>query len=107
MEIGVVAALPYPSPTAPLGRFATLSLLHLQPACRVAGGSGIEGKSQDRRAGNPELYPDEGDTVLLLGIWGEGALHLLPPPPGVGKKSVAVEPLPRPILCWGEGSLHG
>ena len=40
-------------------------------------------------------------------IWGEGALKGLPPPTGVGKNRVTVEPLPKTIFFWGEGSLHG
>ena len=33
---GVSAAVPSPSPSAPTGKFAKLSLLHFQFACRVA-----------------------------------------------------------------------
>ena len=38
---GVVSALPSPSPAAPGGKVARLSLLHLRFACRVAGDDGI------------------------------------------------------------------
>ena len=41
VAVGVGAALPSPSPSAPLGRVAVISLLHLRFACGVAGDSDL------------------------------------------------------------------
>ena len=38
---GIVSELPYPSPAAPGGYVACLSLLHLRFACGVEGGSDL------------------------------------------------------------------
>ena len=84
---GVSAALPSPSQSGPMRKVATLSLLYLRFACRVAAdvvlphlGVGHPGTRQDGGASHPQPGPDDGLAILSPDLWREGAVQRLPSP---------------------------
>ena len=68
---GVSVAVSPPSLSAPMGKGARFSLLHLRFACRVPQG-GRSRKGENRVASHPESGPDEGPAIFLPGFWMKG-----------------------------------
>ena len=106
---GVIVAPPS-SPDAPAGRVRKILLRHPRFACGMAGDGYLTPIWEAILRGKISM---EGlatlNHTLMKGIpsccqvFG-GRTHFRDPPtPGVGKKRVYVEPLPRPSLLWGGG----
>ena len=105
--LGWCLTLP-PSPAAPVGKVASLSLLH--PALR-AGWQGTAifpdmvcdcaGEGQGVGAIHPQPGPYEGPAALPARLWGEVAFQHIPPTTGLIVECLACEHLPVPRLNWG------